>query len=356
MPTRSHTSRARTLLIIAGAIVLLLAAAVGFLGWNANAASDRIPNGVTIGGVHVGGMSAAEARRTLDRAIGRPAQRPVQVEVDGRTVELSAARAGVAISFDAAIERALARGEEGNFLTRGWRELTGGEVDGNETLKVAVKEKAVGAFVDRIAKQVDRPAVDAALAISLDSVTVTRSQDGARLADPRRLRRQLVRALRKPRGERRFAAAVTVVRPEKTTDQVWEATPTVVTVSKSSTTVRVFVRGELTKTYNVAVGSAEYPTPEGQFAVQTMQVDPPWNVPNSEWAGDLAGQVIPGGAPDNPLKERWIGFDGAVGFHGTADVGSIGSAASHGCVRMAPADVIDLYERVAIGTPVMVAA
>jgi len=78
-------------------------------------------------------------------------------------------------------------------------------------------------------------------------------------------------------------------------------------------------------------------------------------VPNSEWAGDLAGQVIPGGAPGNPLVARWIGFNGSVGFHGTADTASLGSAASHGCVRMDPADVIDLFERVEVGTTVYVA-
>ena len=86
-----------------------------------------------------------------------------------------------------------------------------------------------------------------------------------------------------------------------------------------------------------------------------MQVDPPWNVPQSDWAGDLAGQTIPGGDPSNPLVARWIGFNGSVGFHGTASIGSLGTAASHGCVRMAPADVIDLYDRVAVGTPVLVA-
>lgn len=349
-------TRARTLLLIAGALLLLAAAGVGVLGWNARAANDQIPKGVTIAGVDVGGLSSAEARALLQRRVGDPSSRPVKVEVGGRTVELTAADARVGVAFDGAIRRALEHGEQGNFLERGWRELTGGEVEGNEKVVVAFNQKAVGAFVDRIARSVDKPAVDASLAISVDSVSVTDSQEGSRLEDPIRLRRQIVRALRKPRGERSFKAEVVKVAPAKTTDQVWEATPTVVTVSKSSTTVRVFDKGELTTTYNVAVGSAEYPTPEGQYVVQSMQVDPPWNVPQSEWAGDLAGQTIPGGAANNPLKARWIGFNGSVGFHGTADVGSLGSAASHGCVRMDPSDVIDLYERVAIGTPVLVVA
>ena len=99
----------------------------------------------------------------------------------------------------------------------------------------------------------------------------------------------------------------------------------------------------------------KYPTPLGQFSVQTKQVDPVWNVPNSDWAGDLAGKSIPGGDPRNPLVARWIGFNGSVGFHGTKSIDSLGRSASHGCVRMAPGDVIDLFERVEVGTPVVVA-
>nr|MBA3748639.1 L,D-transpeptidase [Solirubrobacterales bacterium] len=100
---------------------------------------------------------------------------------------------------------------------------------------------------------------------------------------------------------------------------------------------------------------AEYPTPTGRFAVQTMQKNPAWNVPQSEWAGSLAGETIPSGDPRNPLVARWIGFNGGVGFHGTASSGSLGTAASHGCIRMSPPDVIDLFERVSTGTPVLVA-
>jgi lipoprotein-anchoring transpeptidase ErfK/SrfK len=78
-------------------------------------------------------------------------------------------------------------------------------------------------------------------------------------------------------------------------------------------------------------------------------------VPNSAWAGDLAGTVIPGGTPENPLKARWMGiFDGA-GIHGTDAVGSIGTAASHGCIRMRIPDVEELYDQVPVGAPVYIA-
>ena len=77
-------------------------------------------------------------------------------------------------------------------------------------------------------------------------------------------------------------------------------------------------------------------------------------MPNSPWAGSLAGQVIPGGIPSNPLKARWLGIADGVGVHGTADRGSIGSNASHGCIRMLVEDVIKLYDKVPVGTPIFI--
>ena len=63
---------------------------------------------------------------------------------------------------------------------------------------------------------------------------------------------------------------------------------------------------------------------------------------------------MPGGAPDNPLKARWLGIASGVGIHGTAEPWSIGSRASHGCIRMRVPDVIDLYPRVPVGAPALI--
>jgi lipoprotein-anchoring transpeptidase ErfK/SrfK len=65
---------------------------------------------------------------------------------------------------------------------------------------------------------------------------------------------------------------------------------------------------------------------------------------------------VSGSDPSNPLKARWIGIVNGVGFHGTGQDYSVGTAASHGCLRMHVSDVIDLYNRVSIGTPVLIAA
>ena len=73
--------------------------------------------------------------------------------------------------------------------------------------------------------------------------------------------------------------------------------------------------------------------------------------PFSPWAGELQGTTVEGGSAANPLKARWMGIANGVGIHGTGEDYSIGTRASHGCIRMHVADVIDLFKRVPVGTP-----
>ena len=110
--------------------------------------------------------------------------------------------------------------------------------------------------------------------------------------------------------------------------------------------------GKLVKSYPVAAGQPAYPTPTGSYVVTSMIMNPTWLPPNSDWAKDA--KPIPPGM-DNPLGTRWIGTSApGVGIHGTPDDSSIGTYASHGCIRMHIYDVEDLYPRVVIGMPVII--
>ena len=129
---------------------------------------------------------------------------------------------------------------------------------------------------------------------------------------------------------------------------------TVVTITQSSFRLRLFKRLKLSKSYGVAVGQPAYPTPSGLFSIANKAVDPPWTAPNSPWAGAYRNETVPGGSAENPLKARWMGIVSGVGIHGTGIPGSIGTMASHGCIRMTVPDVIDLYPRVPVGTPVLI--
>jgi L,D-transpeptidase ErfK/SrfK len=103
-------------------------------------------------------------------------------------------------------------------------------------------------------------------------------------------------------------------------------------------------------TYSVAIGQDEWETPVGHFAVLDMRENPVWQHPITKEA------VGPG--PDNPLGTRWIGFafsdEYRIGIHGTYAEALVGQAVSHGCIRMRGDDIEALYERLHIGTPLMV--
>ena len=135
-------------------------------------------------------------------------------------------------------------------------------------------------------------------------------------------------------------------RPKVTRQQLVQQYPVLITINRSSFKLRLWKDLQLVKTYPIAVGQVGLETPAGLYHVQNKAVDPAWSVPKAAWAGSLAGTTVPGGAADNPLKARWLGIFNGAGIHGTDEVGSLGSAASHGCIRMAVPDVIELYDQV----------
>jgi lipoprotein-anchoring transpeptidase ErfK/SrfK len=127
-------------------------------------------------------------------------------------------------------------------------------------------------------------------------------------------------------------------------------------VDRKRHVLRFYKKLQPLRTWPIAVGKAGLETPAGLYDIQWKETNPKWRVPDSEWAGDLAGRTIPPG-PDNPIKARWMAFNGGAGIHGIdpSAYGSIGTDASHGCVRMRIPDVISLYARAPVGTPVYVA-
>jgi lipoprotein-anchoring transpeptidase ErfK/SrfK len=161
-------------------------------------------------------------------------------------------------------------------------------------------------------------------------------------------------AVADPAAAREIGATLRTVTPKIRTKELRKAYPSVITIDRDHFRLRLFKRLKFVRGYGVAVGQPAYPTPTGLFAVQSKQVDPVWTAPNSPWAGEMAGQQVSGGAATNPLKARWIGVAGSVGIHGTGEPWTIGTRASHGCIRMTVPDVIDLFRRISIGTPVLI--
>lgn len=342
--------------VLASALIAVIVLAAGGLYAYDHSRPALIAQGVHVAGVDLGGLGAPAARARLESSYVAGLRRPVVVDHGTDQWRLTAREARVTANVDAMVDDALARSDAGNVLQRSYRRLTGGRVEADLQPEVSFSKPAVTRLLTRIAKRVDRDPVDAQLDIGLTSVAHRDSRTGLRV-DRAELRREVERALVSPDGDRRFVAHTTKRQPAVTTEKLARQNATVLTVDREQFRLRLFRNLKLTRTWVVAVGQAGLDTPAGVYHIQNKAVDPAWSVPYSAWTGKLAGKVIPGGTPENPIKSRWLGiFDGA-GIHGVdpSEYGTLGHAASHGCVRMRIEDVQELYPQVPVGAPIYIA-
>jgi lipoprotein-anchoring transpeptidase ErfK/SrfK len=314
--------------------------------------SDLIAEGIVIAGVDVGGMPAAEARAKLREDVARLEQ-PLTLTYLKREFVLDPGLVDVTTNVDALLASAVAESREGNFLTRSLRDLTGREAEQELALHIDYSREAVTRVVAGIRRELDRPAREADSSATFAGVHITASDTGVAV-QAEKLRARIVGRLTRADTSRTVAVPATILRPKVPTKKLASRYRYFVAISRSRRELRLFVNRRLAKSYRVGIGAVGFDTPAGEYKVESKAANPAWYVPNSEWAGDLAGKVIPGNDPSNPIKARWMGFYDGAGIHGTADEASIGNAASHGCIRMLIPEVIDLYDRVPLNTPLYI--
>ena len=289
----------------------------------------------------------------LSARLGPIVGRPVNATFRGQTFTLTAAQAGVRPDVSASVDQALARSRGGWFVGRAADVVLGRSLHADVPASVIFSSAAVKDFVSHVTSSLDRKPQDASVSWGIDGPHEVAQKDGVTV-DADALRRSVTGALSgmSPRGVRIQAATA----PAKvTTDQLAARYPAAIVVNRGAFTLKLYKHLKLARTYPVGVGMQGLETPAGLYHIQWVQVNPSWYVPHSSWTGSLAGQVIPPG-PQDPLKARWMAFNGGAGIHGIdpSEYSSIGETASHGCVRMTIPDVIDLYNQVKVGDPVYV--
>jgi lipoprotein-anchoring transpeptidase ErfK/SrfK len=335
-----------------GIVVVVLAAAPAALYAYDRSRADLVADGVRAGGVDIGGLTADRARAVLRSRLAAPLQRPLVLRAPGRDFVLTAEAAGVRVDVEGMVGAALNESRDGNFLTRTWRDLTGGALDERIPLRVRYSPALVGAMVERVGRALARPARNARATPSATAVQLIPSRRGLRVR-ARELRRRIVSTLVRPEAERMLDVRTRLVTPKVTTGELREKFSHFIGVSRGRFELRLFERLRLVKVYRISVGQIGYETPAGLYHIENKAVNPSWFVPNRPWAGALAGKVIPPG-PANSIRARWLGIYDGAGIHGTAEVDSIGTRASRGCIRMLVPEVIELYDRVSLGTPVYI--
>lgn len=337
------------MLIAAVAVLVLI---VGGAYAYDSSQKDKIADGITVGGVDVGGMNEEEAVAAVRRKLLMPLRHSLVVSFAGQTWKLSGKQLKIHAEIGSAVEEAVEASQEGGFPDRLVRYVSGGEVDERISPRVAYSQPAVNRFVRRVAEEVDREPQNAGVEPSFDSLEVVAGRNGRKLRD-NLLEKELKAAVLNANAPHRIVARVHAIKPEITKGEVAAEYPSYLTLDRGTFTLRLWKHLKLAKEYTVAVGMEGLETPEGLYEIQEKEVNPPWRVPNSPWAGDLAGRTIPPG-PEDPIKARWMGIFEGAGIHGTEETESLGTAGSHGCIRMSIPDVIELYPQVEVGTPIYI--
>lgn len=292
-----------------------------------------VAGGVSIAGVPVGGLSEADAARAVIVQHVAPRRAPLVVTFRGRHLRIDPVKAGYVADVDYAVQVAMIYGRSRAVPPEGV----------TVPLREKVNRTRLRALLNLRARTNDLPARDARLTFSGVKPVVTKPRVGV-VIDVSKALKQVESAILL-RDRTAYSLPSKRVRPTVTS-----VGPAVI-IERNRFRLTLWRAGKR-RTYPIAVGQPAYPTPSGIYRIVSKQTNPTWFPPDSPWAAGL-GPIPPG--VSNPLGTRWMGTSApGIGIHGTPQSYSIGSAASHGCIRMYIHDAEALFEQVEIGTPVVI--
>ena len=358
-PLRQRTARAAGLLkglplrawqraVVAAvlAAVLLLGGAL-VAGASVSGPSDRILAGVKVAGLDVGRMTRGEAIQAVQAHLRPSLQRPIMIRVGSKSFRMTPAGVGRGRAVDQAVDEALA-GPRLSVLGRFWHKVVKRPVTMNVDVAGTRQDKRVAAFVSRIAAKVAVAPVDAAFELRDGEVVKQHARTG-RTLDQAAATKALVKVLGQP-NRNEVKLRLQPVAPKMTDAGLGKS----IEIDKSVNRLWLYDGLKVVKSYRVATAKSGFVTPSGTWQVAYKAVNPAWHNPApTTWGKDMPLVIPPG--PGNPLGTRAMALNApGILIHGSYATGSIGSYASHGCIRMAIWDAEDIFPRVPVGTRVLI--
>jgi hypothetical protein len=303
-------------------------------------APERLPDDAIIAGVAVGGLGPIEAKRTVKDSLAPVYEkRPVAIRVKHKDALVMPREAGFVIYYDWMVERAFA--------------LAGAHKLVDVPLHLGVKNAKRDTAIAAVGKKYYRAPRNARVRFGVTAIRRVRARLGLAL-DRALVVRRLEQELRHPTTGRVVEGRLIHVRPAISTSSLRRRYPAYISVDRGTHTLRVFRALRLVRTYPVAVGAAGFETPRGLRHVIYKDKNPSWTAPNRPWAYPYQGQTFPPGDPRNPLRAWFIALGDGIGIHGTSEEWTVGTSASHGCLRMRSPDVNQVARLTPVGTPVLI--
>ena len=353
MANGKHAKRRLSVLVLVlGASVVfgLVAGGVAFAAYRYDRANhDRIMPGVTVAGVDVGGLTRDAAIAAVRQQVAHQLDAPISITVGDRTWTTSASALGERLNVGGAVDRAESLSNRMGWVNRAWHRVRHTPVNVAFAVGSRASPDAVGKLVAGIAASADVTASDAGVNLVGTSKVVFVHANAGLVVDQKNAVRAIRAAL--ARGESQISLPVHKVQP-KITDA---GLGTTVVVRIDENRLYLYRGFNQIRTYPVATAMPGFTTPVGEWTILDKQKNPTWYNPAPHGWGAGEPATIPPG-PNNPLGTRALYLSAPdIRIHGTPATYSIGTYASHGCIRMTITDSEALYPLVPVGARVIIA-
>jgi len=335
--------------VVLSLLALLLLAVLGILAYalydDHYVRRGHFFEGTQIAGIDVSNRTRPWAAKRVRQEVAEPLLSPLKVTYRQREWTLDTNEIAQ-VDIDGMVDEAYRAGWDQGVFQRVYRRWLG------EPMKVDVKVRfeydrgAMGKFVSKLAKEVNRKPVDARQYVEGHKIKISPSREGYALYRKDTFDR-VSQAL--PSGKRQLSLNVAVLKPKVTKTAFKHA----LFLNLSENRLYLYTYDKITKSYRVATGAPGFRTPTGDWKIVNKRFRPTWVNPHEAWSAGMPDRILPG--PGNPLGTRALDLNApAIRIHGTYASGSIGSYASHGCIRMRIPESEDLFPRVDVGTPVYI--
>lgn len=337
----------RVALIAVGALALL-GGGTAYAAYRYDASTaGRILPGVAVAGVDVSEMTRAEAVQAVSAKAAETLDGELSVKAGDHSWTVTPAELGMSADVEEAVDRAFALADGLSFFSRVYHRVADESVNASIEVPFAYDDAAIEGFVRQARDEVAVPAVDARFALGDDGLVMRRPKTGRALkveGASARLRTALEEHATDVRLPLRDVA------PEVTVDALGHT----IVVDLSENVLRFYEGFKVRKQYPVATAAPGYETPVGNWKIIDKRENPTWYNPALDsWGADLPAVIEPG--PNNPLGTRALYLNSpGIRIHGTSASASIGTYASHGCIRMLISDSEELYPLVPVGTRAIV--
>ncbi len=351
----------RSLSVLLFIISLIAGSAFVYAFAHAQEGMGTIPEGTTAEGIDLSGMTPEEARAELADHAQDASTVSVTLQV-GEVEYPVSLDSSVSYDVDSVVDAAMAPLEGQTAADRiehqvkkrlGRAEVEPRDLDVTYTLDL----EPVRAEIERIAAETAATPVDATRTFEGDKVVITEGTTGRALdIDLSYQAAADALAFDPETGSYELSSNVTVpliyeeLKPAVTADSFGKA----ITVNLTSLYLYLYDGDELEKKYRIGAGKPGYETPTGLLEITAKRKNPVWINPSPDgWGKDMPERMGP--AANAPLGLRALNLNRpAIRIHGESRLQKIGAHGSHGCINLTNPDVVDLFDRVEVGTPVYV--